>query len=169
MESAEPPKTHNIHCVDLNEHLETTCINICWSQSRRVGYIKPRDADRFEEYLKRAESLVEILEKQKEKDLPEADARGLTEHSLKMPTKPKRQKNPFINLLAHEVYEINIEFCYGPSSKNTSGLHEPDLRMIKDKIVDARTILVQGRKKLPTTHFIFGMDEGVKPPSESNT
>jgi len=159
---SENPKTFNIHTVDLNRHLEKTCENVCWSQSRRINYIKPRDGDRFSEYLDRADALIAVLQAQEEKDLPEADARGLTTHELIKPTRPQVQNNPFINLLAHEIYEINIELCYGPSSKNTSGLHEPDLRMLRAKIRDARKILADGRKKLPTIHFPYGEGEGVR-------
>jgi len=160
--SEDSPKTNNIHIVDLNRHLEKSCENVCWSQSREISYIKPRDGDRFGEFLDRTDVLVNVLKSQVEKDLPEAYARGLHKHDLVKPTAPEIQTNPFINLLAHEIYEINVELCYGPSSKNTSGLNEPDLRMISDKIKDCRGILAEGRKKTPTIHFPYGPNEGVR-------
>ena len=160
--SEENPKTNNPHVKQLNKYLDVVCENICFSQSRRLNYIKTRCADRFSEYIDEIIKLVGLLVKQKEKDLPEADARGLTNYDLIKPVVPIDQNNPFINLLTQELYEINVELCYGPSSKNTAGLHQPDLRMIDDKVADARSILADGRIPVPPIHFPYGRNEGVR-------
>jgi len=144
---------HDLICLHI--------MNIAGNQSRRLPYIKARCGDRSNEYMDEQDNVFESILGQQEKDNPEGDARGLTTYGLQPLPAYEDGKCRHQNLMLKELKEIDIEFCFGPSSKDTAGLQEPDRRMYRDKMKDVRTNLAAGMKKVPAKHYIFGPGEGI--------
>lgn len=154
-------KTQNYDVKVMHDLLCLHIMNISRNQSRRLPYIKARCGDRIGEYLDEQDNVFGSVLGQKEKDNPEADARGLTTYDLQPLPAYEDGKCRHQNLLLKELKEIDIEFCFGPSSKDTAGLQEPDRRMYTDKMKDVRNNLAAGMKKVPAKHYVFGPGEGV--------
>jgi len=146
-------QTPNIHVVELADLICDVQDEIAGSQSRKKNRLKGKDGMRFGQYFAHIENVINLIEKEEEKDSPHTDDSG-QKYDVTEPKDPTRGVNIFCNLMAKELSHMHKELVLGQSADDTSGLEPPDIQMLRDKLKDARAHLTKGTAAKPELHFI---------------